>query len=91
MTDLRASVEQMIRCRKDYDEYCMAVWNQVLATHPEIGEFLTESGADERQASQWFCTRRFDKGTRSAAELCVEGRVEEVLSLLGKMSAGVYL
>ena len=91
MSDLRAAVEEMRRCRKDYDESCVVVWSQLLASHPELRELLSKSGIDKNQSCRWFCARRFDEGTKSAAELFAEDRGEEVMLLLGQMTAGVYL
>lgn len=91
MSDLHAAVEEMRRSREDYDASCVAAWNQVLASHPELREFLSKSGIDENQSVRWFCTPRFDEGSKSAIELFAEDRGQEVMRLLGQMTAGVYL
>ena len=90
MKSLIDAIADMHVVASAYEEARREVWASLSSKHPEVLELLAELRIPETEASTWFCSSHFDRGTRCAAELFAEGRGDEVATRIRQIAHGIY-
>jgi hypothetical protein len=90
MKSLSDAISYMHETRSALQEAENGVLASLLTEFPQVHELLNELSLPESKASTWLCAKHFDHGTKSAADLCVEGRGEEVIARVKQIAHGIY-
>ena len=88
LSDAISYMHETIRAQHEAEQMVLSA---LLSEFPQVSELLSELALPESKARSWVCASHFDRGTKSAAELYVEGREAEVVTRARQISHGIYL
>lgn len=90
MKSLSDAISHLNECIRAQQEAETTVLSALLIEFPQVDELLNELALPEAKARTWMCSKHFDQGTKSAAELYAVGRVEEVVTRVRQLAHGIY-
>lgn len=90
MKSLSDAISNLNEATRAQHEAENTVMSALLSEFPQISDLLRELALPEAKARSWICSKHFDRGTKSAAELYAEGRGEEAVTRARQMAHGMY-